>query len=136
MKQPQQICINKSSTNMKDLESNSVISCITSPPYLNNFDYAEMTRMHLYIWLTDKRCPEKLKTLVRRTFSTLLRRIDKGVNLKFKTIAALFILLLRGHGRVRIMMARKTDRTNQLPSLEQRSLDPFPSNPKIAALLP
>ena len=24
--------------------------CITSPPYLNNFDYAEMTRMELYFW--------------------------------------------------------------------------------------
>jgi DNA modification methylase len=24
--------------------------CITSPPYLNNFDYAEMTRMDLYFW--------------------------------------------------------------------------------------
>ena len=24
--------------------------CVTSPPYLNNFDYAEMTRMELYFW--------------------------------------------------------------------------------------
>ncbi len=24
---------------------------VTSPPYLNNFDYAEMTRMYLYFWL-------------------------------------------------------------------------------------
>jgi len=24
--------------------------CITSPPYLNNFDFAEMTRMELYFW--------------------------------------------------------------------------------------
>jgi DNA modification methylase len=24
--------------------------CITSPPYLNNFDYAEMSRMELYFW--------------------------------------------------------------------------------------
>ena len=47
--QPQQICINKSSTTMEALEEGSVIGCITSPPYLNNFDYAEMTRMHLYL---------------------------------------------------------------------------------------
>lgn len=24
--------------------------CVTSPPYLNNFDFAEMTRMELYFW--------------------------------------------------------------------------------------
>lgn len=24
--------------------------CVTSPPYLNNFDYAEMSRMELYFW--------------------------------------------------------------------------------------
>jgi len=28
----------------------SVSLCVTSPPYLNNFDYAEMTRMELYFW--------------------------------------------------------------------------------------
>jgi len=35
---------------MKELESQSVSIVVTSPPYLNNFDYAEMTRMHLYFW--------------------------------------------------------------------------------------
>ncbi|MGB3758322.1 MAG: DNA methyltransferase [Rivularia sp. (in: cyanobacteria)] len=47
--QPKQVCINESSTKMDYLKNDSVISCITSPPYLNNFDYAEMTRMHLYL---------------------------------------------------------------------------------------
>lgn len=47
--QPKQICIYESSLEMNYLKNNSVISCITSPPYLNNFDYAEMTRMHLYL---------------------------------------------------------------------------------------
>ena len=42
-------CYNKSSTSMTEIEQNSVGICITSPPYLNNFDYAEMTRMHLYL---------------------------------------------------------------------------------------
>jgi DNA modification methylase len=41
--------IRESSVSMKQLRPNSVHSCITSPPYLNNFDYAEMTRMHLYL---------------------------------------------------------------------------------------
>jgi DNA modification methylase len=47
--QPNPSCFNKSSTSIDELESESVGICITSPPYLNNFDYAEMTRMHLYL---------------------------------------------------------------------------------------
>lgn len=42
---------------MESLDSESVACCITSPPYLNNFDYAEMTRMHLYLlgWCSNWR---------------------------------------------------------------------------------
>lgn len=32
------------------LEQNTVDLVIFSPPYLNNFDFAEMTRMQLYFW--------------------------------------------------------------------------------------
>lgn len=32
------------------VKSDSVSHVITSPPYLNNFDFAEMTRMELYFW--------------------------------------------------------------------------------------
>lgn len=39
-----------SSERMQPLETASVSLCITSPPYLNNFDFAEMTRMQLYFW--------------------------------------------------------------------------------------
>ncbi len=39
-----------SSTDMTRVENNSVDIVVTSPPYLNNFDYAEMTRMLLYFW--------------------------------------------------------------------------------------
>lgn len=49
MNQPEAICINRSSTNIDEIDSGSIGVCITSPPYLNNFDYAEMTRMHLYL---------------------------------------------------------------------------------------
>jgi DNA modification methylase len=41
---------NQSSENMNQVKDNSVDLVITSPPYLNNFDYAEMTRMQLYFW--------------------------------------------------------------------------------------
>ncbi len=36
--------------NMSELDQNSCTMCVTSPPYLNNFDFAEMTRMELYFW--------------------------------------------------------------------------------------
>jgi DNA modification methylase len=39
-----------SSEKMSPLENESCALCITSPPYLNNFDFAEMTRMELYYW--------------------------------------------------------------------------------------
>jgi len=35
---------------MKDVANDSVGIVVTSPPYLNNFDFAEMTRMLLYFW--------------------------------------------------------------------------------------
>lgn len=40
----------KSSECMSELSDESVDLIVTSPPYLNNFDFAEMTRMYLYFW--------------------------------------------------------------------------------------
>lgn len=40
----------RSSEAMVEMEDASVSVVVTSPPYLNNFDYAEMTRMQLYFW--------------------------------------------------------------------------------------
>lgn len=42
--------IRRSSRTMEDVPSKSISIVVTSPPYLNNFDYAEMTRMLLYFW--------------------------------------------------------------------------------------
>ncbi|MHC5718365.1 MAG: hypothetical protein ACYTX0_41370, partial [Nostoc sp.] len=39
-----------SSEAMSEVEDESISIVVTSPPYLNNFDYAEMTRMLLYFW--------------------------------------------------------------------------------------
>ena len=41
---------NKSSEEMSEIKNDSISLIVTSPPYLNNFDYAEMTRMYLYFW--------------------------------------------------------------------------------------
>lgn len=40
----------KSSERMDPVSDRSCSLCVTSPPYLNNFDFAEMTRMELYYW--------------------------------------------------------------------------------------
>lgn len=34
----------------KTLESEKAHGCVASPPYLNNFDYADATRLELYFW--------------------------------------------------------------------------------------
>ncbi len=39
-----------SSESMREVATATVDAVITSPPYLNNFDFAEMTRMYLYFW--------------------------------------------------------------------------------------
>jgi DNA modification methylase len=39
-----------SSEKMLQVEDESCSLCVTSPPYLNNFDFAEMTPMELYFW--------------------------------------------------------------------------------------
>lgn len=39
-----------SSEKMPQIASGSISQVITSPPYLNNFDFAEMTRMEFYFW--------------------------------------------------------------------------------------
>lgn len=40
----------RSSIRMEEIETGSVDLIVTSPPYLNNFDFAEMARMELYFW--------------------------------------------------------------------------------------
>ncbi|MBU4271263.1 MAG: DNA methylase [Planctomycetes bacterium] len=42
--------IEKSSERIPEVADGSVGIVVTSPPYLNNFDFAEMTRMFLYFW--------------------------------------------------------------------------------------
>jgi hypothetical protein len=42
--------IQHTSESMPEVPDGSASIVVTSPPYLNNFDYAEMTRMLLYFW--------------------------------------------------------------------------------------
>lgn len=45
----------KTATRLVEIQDGTVGAVVTSPPYLNNFDFAEMTRMHLYLlgWATS-----------------------------------------------------------------------------------
>jgi DNA modification methylase len=47
---PPAVMYEHSSTDMRRVPDSSIDVVVTSPPYLNNFDYAEMTRMLLYFW--------------------------------------------------------------------------------------
>lgn len=75
--QPDAQYFNKSSTDLTEAESETIGICITSPPYLNNFDYAEMTRMHLYLlgWAGSWR---EISTSVRNELITNTTTALKG----------------------------------------------------------
>jgi DNA modification methylase len=75
--QPDAKYFNKSSTNLSEVESSSVGICVTSPPYLNNFDYAEMTRMHLYLlgWAASWK---EISTSIRNNLITNTTTALKG----------------------------------------------------------
>lgn len=47
---PHATLFSMSSEAMTVLDDETCSLCVTSPPYLNNFDYAEMTRMEFYFW--------------------------------------------------------------------------------------
>ena len=70
------------SENMAQVRANSCDLCVTSPPYLNNFDYAEMTRMELYFWRYAGSWSEITakvrRNLVVNTTTTPTDRKDKG----------------------------------------------------------
>jgi DNA modification methylase len=69
--------IPQSSTSMHDIEENSIAAVVTSPPYLNNFDFAEMTRMQLYLlgWASSW---SEITDLVRSTQITNTTTSLKG----------------------------------------------------------
>lgn len=75
--QPDSQYFNKSSTDLTEVNSNSIGICITSPPYLNNFDYGEMTRMHLYLlgWAGSWR---EISTRIRNDLITNTTTALKG----------------------------------------------------------
>ncbi|MFQ4141436.1 hypothetical protein [Chlorogloeopsis sp. ULAP02] len=55
--------------------------CITSPPYLNNFDYAEMSRMELYFWeyaTSWREVTDKVRSVLIPNTTTIPTSIKKN----------------------------------------------------------
>jgi DNA modification methylase len=72
--------INGDSRNTTEFIGNqSVDHVFTSPPYLNNFDYADRTRLELYFWGEAKSWGEisdKIRTLLMTSATTQINRSD------------------------------------------------------------
>ena len=61
------------------ISDNSVDHVFTSPPYLNNFDYADRTRLELYFWGEAKSWGEisdKIRTQLMTSATTQINRSD------------------------------------------------------------
>jgi len=72
--------INGDSRNTKsDIQDESADHVFTSPPYLNNFDYADRTRLELYFWGQAKSwgdISEKIRTVLMTSATTQINRSD------------------------------------------------------------
>ncbi len=72
--------INGDSRNTEScISSGSVDHVFTSPPYLNNFDYADRTRLELYFWGQAKSwgdISESIRTLLITSATTQINRTD------------------------------------------------------------
>ena len=72
--------INGDSRNTKDaIPDGSADHVFTSPPYLNNFDYADRTRLELYFWGQAKswgEISEKIRTQLMTSATTQINRSD------------------------------------------------------------
>lgn len=72
--------INGDSRNTKSyIQDESADHVFTSPPYLNNFDYADRTRLELYFWGLAKSwgdISEKIRTVLMTSATTQINRSD------------------------------------------------------------
>ena len=74
-----------SSEDMGAVPDEAIAAVITSPPYLNNFDFAEMTRMYLYFWgicgswreITEK---VRSRLIVNTTTALTGRRVNQATD--------------------------------------------------------
>lgn len=70
---------NADSRNTQNLIPNSCIDHVfTSPPYLNNFDYADRTRLELYFWGMAKNWGEISDTIRTKLITSATTQISRG----------------------------------------------------------
>lgn len=79
-KDSKHLLINGDSRNTQNhISDRSVDHVFTSPPYLNNFDYADRTRLELYFWGEAKSwgdISEKIRTQLMTSATTQINRSD------------------------------------------------------------
>jgi len=79
-KQSEHNLINGDSRNTENyIQDKSIDHVFTSPPYLNNFDYADRTRLELYFWGQAKSwgdISEKIRTVLMTSATTQINRAD------------------------------------------------------------
>jgi DNA modification methylase len=69
--------------NTAEIEDNSVDHIFTSPPYLNNFDYADRTRLEMYFMGAANNwgeISEKIRTKLITSATTQISRLDEKYN--------------------------------------------------------
>ena len=63
----------------QNIDANSIDLAFTSPPYLNNYDYADRTRLEMYFWgeaLTWGDITERVRTRLMMSATTQINRSD------------------------------------------------------------
>ncbi|WP_257236621.1 hypothetical protein [Nostoc sp. 'Peltigera malacea cyanobiont' DB3992] len=89
----------KGSAHLLCQKTSSIASlCITSPPYLNNFDYAEMSRMELYFWgyaSSWREITNKVRSILIPNTTTIPIDIKKNHELYAEKLSNEFIEYLK-----------------------------------------
>ena len=91
-RRPKALLYRSSSECMRAVKSRSVDAVITSPPYLNNFDFAEMTRMQLYFWGicgSWREISERVRSkLIVNTTTALAGHRDRQEEYRFEIVSS------------------------------------------------
>lgn len=89
----------KGTANILSEKPSSIASlCVTSPPYLNNFDYAEMSRMELYFWGyagSWREVTNTVRSILIPNTTTIPTEIKKNHELYAEQLSFEFIQCLR-----------------------------------------
>lgn len=83
---------------LSEKPSSTASLCITSPPYLNNFDYAEMSRMELYFWGyagSWREVTDTVRRILIPNTTTIPTEIKKNHELYANQLSSEFIRYLR-----------------------------------------